>query len=72
MFFPIIIFPMRSNLVGSTINFGCEDGFRPEGPPVGNIMVGECGSDGQWIPDPESLTCIRKYFMLNVCYFIVL
>ena len=60
---------MRSNLVGSTIDFGCEDGFQPEGAAAGTIMDGECGSDRQWIPDPESLTCTRK---LNVCYFSVL
>ena len=44
--------PHTNTTEGSVVVFQCDSGFVPEGE-----MTAVCGSDGQWTPNPGSVTC---------------
>ena len=44
--------PHTNTTEGSVAVFQCDPGFVPEGE-----MTAECGSDGQWTPNPRGVTC---------------
>ena len=44
--------PHTNRTEGSVVVFQCDPGFVPEG-----AMTTVCGSDGQWSPNPGSITC---------------
>ena len=44
--------PHTNTTEGSVVVFQCDPGFVPEG-----VMTAVCGSDGQWTPNPGSVTC---------------
>ena len=44
--------PHTNTTEGSVVVFQCDPGFVPEGE-----MTAACGSDGQWTPNPGSITC---------------
>jgi hypothetical protein len=51
-----IISLVPSTTEGSTIVYQCKDGYIPR-----NSQVAECGSDGQWNPDPTMHRCTCEY-----------
>ena len=47
----VIIGPFNNTKFGSLITFHCEES--------NNSMTAECGSDGEWIPNPEQMECVN-------------
>ena len=44
--------PHTNTTEGSVVVFQCDPGFVPEG-----VMTTVCANDGQWTPNPGSVTC---------------
>ena len=47
-----LVQPHTNTTEGSVVVFQCDPGFVPEG-----VMTTVCGSDGQWTPNPGSVSC---------------
>ena len=46
-----IIEPFNNTKFGALITFHCEENK--------NSMTAVCGSDGEWIPNPEQIECVN-------------
>ena len=55
----VTVEPFSNTTVGSEIVYQCQSGFLPEG---GVTSVG--GEDGMWNPDPATLLCEGKLYVL--------
>ena len=55
----VTVDPFNSTLVGSEVSYQCQPGLLPEGR-----RTSVCGGDGRWNPDPTSLLCGGKIYVV--------